>query len=139
MLRCVRSDNSAGAASKWRSKEMHLIFDHYFQSFYSTTNDFWSPAATDKSGGEEERKRSVAVREVCSVQTHIDNLGRAERGRPITSGRIYEELERPWNHIYFMLSRGAGWSSPGGIEVKGSPSSFGAGGGGWGGGASCSG
>lgn len=59
---------------------MHLILGHYFQSFYSTANDFWSPAATDKTGGEEERKRSATVREVRSVPTHIDNLGSAPPG-----------------------------------------------------------
>lgn len=28
------------AWNKWGSKKMHLIFPHYFQSFYSTANDF---------------------------------------------------------------------------------------------------
>lgn len=26
--------------NKWGRKKMHLIFPHYFQSFYSATNDF---------------------------------------------------------------------------------------------------
>lgn len=66
---------SGSAANKWGSKEMHLIFAHYFQSFYSTANDFCSPAATDKAGGEEERKWRPHCEGDACVPTRIDSLG----------------------------------------------------------------
>lgn len=43
MLRCVRPDKAhseRGGINGGGGKKMHSIFPHYFQSFYSTANDF---------------------------------------------------------------------------------------------------
>lgn len=124
-------------------KKMHLIFPHYFQSFYSTTNDFCPQQIqirlTERESGcigvglnglnthRRAHQHGLTLCRHATTHTHavkpghtrIDNLECIQWVWLIASGWVCEELTWPWNYIYLMLRREAGWNSPRGIEVKG--------------------
>lgn len=126
-------------------KKMHLIFPHYFPSFYSTANDFcpqelqiritergsavglhwtWFKWIKRTYRGTLTEGMDVLPHMRYHPETRIDNLESVQRVWLIAWRWLCEKLTRPWNDIYLMLRTETAWNNPTGIEVKGAVSFY---------------